>query len=447
MSSGSHRSVVVAGKSTLERLVAKLRGKGQHIRNVSSYFVARVITAALYIGVVPLFLKRQGSAAYGTLGIALVVFSYVSVLDLSIGYPVSLRLSRALARNSPRAGMVLRHAVPLFLGVALAVAALLYLLSAEITKLFELNSQYVVLFRLLAVASGFIIGSSYFCAVLQAHNRVDWINYSRLILDLSRAGGLAIGAFARDGVTVALAVVVAGCAGKVALEFHFAKRLAGGIRAFRPALSWRSMRAMWALGAPMAILVVSGMILNSADRIYVDRDFGQAALAHYTIGADLCSKAYFIVWAITGSIYTTYVKRHATGRFTDSLVKISFYVVAGVSLLIYAPIFLAAKQILTLWISAAFAQDSSVVLKLWALNAVLYLLTCVYHTALQGQGKSRVLAGGGVAGVVAMMLALVLMPHGFGIKGAAVAATAAFGVQLLVLRGGFRRVSISLLRR
>jgi O-antigen/teichoic acid export membrane protein len=437
MGFGSERSVVAAGMSRLDWLLAQLRGKGQHVRNVSSYFVARVVTSALYIVVLPLFLKHQGNAAYGTLGMALVVFSYVSVLDLSIGYPVSLRLSRALARNSPRAGLVLRHAAPLFLAVAVVVGTLLYMSSAEITRLFELDPRYVVLFRLLAVASGFIIGSSYFCAVLQAHNRVDWINYSRLILDFSRAAGLALGAF--TGVTVALAVVVVGCIGKAAAEFHLAKILAGGVGAFRPALNWRSTRAMWGLGAPMAILVVSGMILTSADRIYVDRAFGQAALAHYTVGADLCSKAYFIVWAITGSIYTTYVKRHATRVVTDNLVKISFYVVAAVSILIYAPIFLAARQILTLWISADFARASSMVLKLWALNAVLYLLTCVYHTALQGQGRSRILAGGGVAGVVVLVLALALMPRGSGINGAALAVIAAFGAQLLVLRGGFRR--------
>lgn len=433
------RVVTRTNKTVLGWLADALRGRRQHIQNVSSYVVARIVTGALYLGAVPLFLRHQGNAAYGILGLALIAFSYVGILDLTIGYPVSLTFSRALARENPRATMALRRAAPVFLGVAVVVAVAVYLSSPEIARVFKLTSHFVVLFRLLALASGFIIASAYFCAVLQAYNRVDWVNYCRLILDFSKAGGLAVGAFARDGVIVVMVMVVVGCAGKAIAEFILAAKLLGSTRGFRPAPSWRSAQMMWALGAPMALLAITGVILNTADRIYVDRVFGQAALAHYTIGADLCSRAYFIVWAITGSIYTTYVKRHATGRPADSLLKISFYVAAAVSLIIYLPIFVAAKQILMVWVGPEFAGTSTVVLRLFALNAVIYLVTVVYYTGLQAQGKSKILAGGGVASVAVMVLALALMPRSYGIQGAAIATVAAFGVQLIVFRNAFRR--------
>lgn len=439
MNAGLEKFVIATNRRVLGRLADALRGKRQHIQNVSSYVVARIVTAALYLGIVPLFLRHQGNAAYGTLGLALVAFTYIGVLDLAIGYPVSLRFSRALARDNPRASMVLRRAAPVFLGATIVVTTLLYLSSPEIARLFELSSHSVILFKLLAVASGSVIASAYFCAVLQAYNRVDWINYSRLILDFSKAGGLAAGAFASDGVTVVVAVVVAGSAAKCVAELVLATKLVGTIHAFRPAPSWRSARAMFSLGAPMALLAITGVILNTADRIYVDRVFGQVALAHYTIGADLCSRAYFIVWAITGSVYTSYVKRHATGRPADSLLKISFYVAAGVSLLIYAPIFLGAKQILTMWVGPEFARTSAIVLRLFALNAVIYLVTVVYYTGLQAQGKSRILAGGGLAAVAVMVLALALMPRSVGIEGAAIATVLAFSAQLFMFRGAFRR--------
>jgi len=444
MSVGLERVATQVHRSLFGRLGDLLRGRRQHVQNVSSYVVARIVTAAMYLGAVPLFLRHQGNAAYGILGLALIAFTYVGILDLTIGYPVSLRFSRALARNNPRATMVLRRAAPVFLAVTIVVTTSLYLSSPEIARLLKLGSHFVVIFRLLAVAAGFVIASAYFCAVLQAYNRVDWINYSRLVLDFSKAGGLAIGAFVPDGVTVVVAVVVAGCAGKAAAEFAFAAKLLGGIRDFRPAPSWRSAQMMWSLGAPMALLAITGVLLNSADRIYVDRVFGQAALAHYTIGADLCSRAYFIIWAITGSVYTSYVKRHATGRPAGSLLRISFYVAAGVSLLIYAPIFIAAKQILALWIGQDFARVSAGVVRLMALNAVVYVLTCVYYTGLQAQGKSRTLAAGGLAAVAVMVLALALMPRSLGIEGAAVATLAAFSAQLFLFRHAFMRtVSIS----
>jgi O-antigen/teichoic acid export membrane protein len=191
----------------------------------------------------------------------------------------------------------------------------------------------------------------------------------------------------------------------------------------------------------MIVSVVLGMVMTSADRIFVGRQFGQEALAHYSVAADICSRAYFLVWAVTGSIYTIYVKRRAVRRSADDLIRASLFSACLIAVCFYLPLALFARQIIGLWIGSAFAQSTVGVTRIWAAAAVAYVLMCVYYNHLQGFGKPRLLALSGVLGCTVLFAGLFTLTIPFGIEGAALSMLAGFAAQSIFLWWLSRRLS------
>jgi len=431
--------------AALTGLLGRLRNGQKHLKNVASFMVARVAAIVLYLAPVPLFISKQGAAAYGTLGLLLLVFSYLHVFDLGIGYAVNQRLARSLARDNQRGIDVIRYAVPVFLVCALLVSSAMFLGARPIAVFLTGKAEHVAALRVLAIAVGFLMSSALLTAVMQAYNRVDWINYSRLIIDVARALGLFVGAFAADGIAVAVAFTVGGSIIKTVVDGGLAVRLLGSVTALRPRFRIRELVVNVRLGLPMVVSVVLGMLMTSADRVFVGRRFGQDALAHYSVAADVCSRAYFIVWAVTGSIYTLYVKRRAVRRSANDLIHASMVSVFVVAALFYLPLALFARQIIGLWLGSAFAQSSVGVTRIWAAAAVAYLLMCVYYNHLQGFGRPRMLALSGVLGFAVLIAGLFSLSTPFGIEGAALSVLAGFSTQAIFLWSLSRRMSSKVL--
>lgn len=417
----------------LASAVGGLKRRGAHVKNVGSYFIARVFAIALYLVPVPLFIEHHGSASYGTLTLLLLVFSYSQFFDLGVGYAVNQRLARAVARNSSKLTVIVQTAVPLFVLFGIAMSAALFLLSNRLGTFLFGRTEHVYALKAIAIAMGLLTLDALPVAVLQAYNRVDWINYSRLLIDTTRAMGVFIGAFVTHGILVAVAFTIAGVVAKIFIDTILSNRLLTSPFAFKPRFALRSSALNIRLGLPMVVSVLFGMLMTSADRVFVGKVFGQAELAHYAVGADLCSRAYFLVWAVTGSIYTLYVRRRANRKSADDLIRVSLISVGIVTVGFYLPLAVFAKQIISIWISPAFAVGSVAITRIWAAAAVAYLVVCVYYNHLRGFGMPGVLAASGLIGVVTLGAGLWVLPKWFDVTGVALAVFLGFAVQAIFL--------------
>jgi O-antigen/teichoic acid export membrane protein len=410
-----------------------LRRRGAHVKNVGSYIIARIVAIALYLVPVALFIRHHGSASYGTLTLLLLVFSYSQFFDLGVGYAVNQRLGRAVARNSSRRTVIVQSAVPLFVLFAIVLSTSIFLLASRLGAFLFGRTEHVDALRTIAIAMGLLTLDALPVSVLQAYNRVDWINYSRLVIDIARAIGICVGAFVPNGLMVAVAFTFGGVIAKTLVDLILSNRLLAIPVALKPRFALRSSTVNMRLGLPMVISVLLGMLMTSADRVFVGRVFGKAALAHYAVGADVCSRAYFLVWAVTGSVYTLYVRRRATRKSADDLIRVSLISVGIVAIGFYLPLAMFAKQIIGIWISPAFAAGSVAVTRVWAAAALAYLVMCVYYNHLRGFGKPGVLAASGVIGVVTLGAGLWTLPRWFDVTGVALAVFLGFSAQAIFL--------------
>jgi O-antigen/teichoic acid export membrane protein len=410
-----------------------IRSKGQHARNLLSQFLSRTIALASFAIALPFFIHRQGPASYGVLALLLSIYSFLILLDLGVSYSVGLRIGRSLARYDGRARLIFARAIPLALTLGGLVFIFLEVMARPISSLLYGSAGYAGAVRIFAATVGIYIFSSTPAAVVQIHHRVDWFNYSKLVGDIAKSAALVIGGLARDGIDTAMWVLMIGALIKCAVDVSMATRLLGHMELSVVRYRWSDMRANLGLGLPMSVAGIVGIALTSGDRILVSRLFGAEALAHYSLAVDICSKAYFLVWAITGTIYPMVVRSAASRRDVSGYRRIGLVSVALVGVLIYLPIAVFAHRAIGWWLGPAMANGSSLVTSVWAGVAIIFLMASVLQYQLQAKGKPTLLLGVNVAGIAIMLTAASLLPRVYGIVGIAVIMAIVYLIQFGIL--------------
>lgn len=428
-------AMIALASTALRGMRTRLQGREQHVRNFLSFIVCRSLAIVLFAISVPVFLNaRSGGTEYGTITLLFTVFSYITMLDLGIGYAVNLRFTRALTRGRTDAHRIVATAVPVYFAAGVVACLIMILAAPVLSGVLFASTQQTVSLRALGATAVFVLISAVLTSAMQSYNRVDLVNLSRTILDVAKAVSLLIAAQSKDPVLVAMWVVLLGVVLKTMVDALIVRRLVGGLGRLAPILRVAEVRLNLRYGLPMAATSIVSILFMTADRVYVSRVLGPAALTVYSIGADICSKAYFLVSAVTGSMYTILVRRNAVRRGSAAdLQWVSLAAVAAVAFFFYVPLLTFTRQLLSLWLGGAVGERVVVVTRIWSLAAIAYLTLTVYYNQLQAAGKPSVLFVANVVASAAMILALTLMPSSFGIAGVAWIVCATFTGEAVAL--------------
>lgn len=422
------------GKSHVSRSPFDLlSSKSSHARNLFSQVASRLIAIASFAVSLPIFISKKGAAAYGVLALLLSIYSVLILLDLGVSYSVGLRVGRALARRRLGAAGILGGAIPLTLILAGAVLFVIETLAPAISHFLYGSVGYVTPVRIFGATVAVYIVSSTPAAVVLLHHRVDWFNYSKLILDLAKAGGLLVGSFSADGVGAAMWVLLIGALVKCSVDFGLSIHLLGGLSIRNLRLRNRDIRANLGLGIPMSAAGVVSVALASGDRVAVSRLYGPEQLAHYSLAVDICSKAYFLVWSITNTVYPLVVRGAAARRDVSIYRNAGLIAVVLVGALIYLPIALAAPALIRWWLNPSMAAGAGPVTSLWALVAVIYLLMSVLYNQLQAKGRPYLLLAVNLLGLAMLAIGVRTIPSAFGIRSIAILMGSIYVVQASVL--------------
>ena len=426
-------AVIAIATTTLRGIRTQLRGREQHVRNFFSFILCRAVALVLFAFSVTYFLNGRGRVQYGTIALLFTVFSYITMLDLGMSYAVNLRFTRALTRSRDDAHRIVAAAVPVYFTAGVLAGVILMLAAPMLSHALFASGEQTAAIRVLGATSVFVLMSAVLTGTIQAYNRVDLVNLSRAILDVAKAAALIVAAQSENPVLVAMWAVLLGVVLKTVADALIVRKLVGGLGRLAPIVRLAEVRLNLRFGLPMAATSVVSIIFMTADRVYVSRVLGPAALTSYSIGADICSKAFFLVSAVTGSVYTLLVRRNATGLGSAGLQRVSLAAVAAVALLFYVPLLVFTPQLLTAWLGAATVSDVILVTRIWCLAAIAYLTLTVYYNYLQAAGKPGALFVANVAASTAMIFGLVLMPRSFDIAGVACIVCATFTGEAVAL--------------
>jgi len=402
-------------------IVEYYQSKKEHIINFSSFFVNRLISLALFAFTTSIFINRAGSKEFGILTMLLLIYSYISVADLGMGYAVGYRLTRAVSRrNFGYASKILQHALPFYIIVGGCASILIFAFSSDISIMFTKTVEYSFIYKVISLGIFPLVIDTVVLMVMQSYNKVYLINLSRLIYDIFRATPLLlVVVYKNDLLEKIMIIVVAGCYIKLMTDIYLCYKLIGNLTWLKPVLVFKELRFNIKYGIPMLLTLIIGMIITSIDKFYITNLLSMEQLAYYSVALEVNVKAWFLIWAVTGSLTTVLIRRNVLKISTHDLEKFSMVSVVVIFVLYYLPLIVFAKEILALWINRDFAEKSFRITRILSVASLFYMLYAVKHNILQAEGRFITITGIYGVGLALLLISLLVLPKYFGAEGVA----------------------------
>jgi O-antigen/teichoic acid export membrane protein len=191
--------------------------------------------------------------------------------------------------------------------------------------------------------------------------------------------------------------------------------------AFDPALS----RPLLRFGAAMVVSGLAGTVIVHGDRFLLVRLTSISSLAHYSVAFSLANVVTMLSNALCQPLLPAFSRLRAE---TDprELQRIYGFAMRGIVLcLLPAAVLLygLGEQLLTLWVGAEFARESTMPLRILAAGAMFHGVRHICLTLLGAVGKTDLLARYHLLELVPYAAGAALLIHRFGASGAALAWT------------------------
>jgi O-antigen/teichoic acid export membrane protein len=405
---------------------------------------------------IPRLIHGLGTDRFGVLTLAWMVIGYFSLFDFGLSRALTQVVSADLAdRQSTHAPSLVwpaLTAMALLGGVGSLVAGFTspWLVHSVLRIPPELQGETLRAFVLLAIAIPIVVATSGLVGVLTAFHRFGIINAIRAPLGvLTFMLPLATLAYSRSLVAVVGALIVARTVALIAhigVTWRLMPPLTPGLL-----LRVRLISPLFRFGAWMTVTNIISPILAYLDRFVVGALLSVAAVAYYATPYEMVTKLLVVPGAILGVLFPAIAATYAvdesrTVRLLERATKYVALILFPAALMVVC----FASEGLTLWLGAAFAQHSTIVLQWLAIGVFVNGIAQVFATLIQGMGRPDMTAKLHLIEVPLYLTTLWWAITRYGIAGAAVAWTARVlvdGALLFWASHGLLRVDLRQLRR
>jgi O-antigen/teichoic acid export membrane protein len=406
-------------------------------RNAVGNLATQCAPMAVALVTIPVLIEGIGRDRFGVLTLAWIILGYFSLFDLGLG--------RALTRLvAEKLGMGAEQCVPPLVGTALALMMGLGLLGTGLVGLISpwlvrdalrigepLQSESIGAFLLMAALLPFTIGIGGLRGVLEAHQQFRSINLVRMATGIfTLAGPLLVLPFTRSLVAI-VGVVAAGKLVSWVIHLALCIRTVPWMRR-GSALRLDLVRPLVSFGGWMTVANIINPIMVQMDRFLIGSLLSAAAVAYYTTPFELVTKYWFISNSVLGVMFPAFATSFVQDRGRTSLIfgRGVKYVFLILFPLVLGTIVLA-HELLTLWLGADFALQSTRVLQCLAVGVFLNGLAQVASALLQGVGRPELTALLHVIELPFYLVSAWLFIRAHGSEGAALAWTARTALDLV----------------
>ena len=209
----------------------------------------------------------------------------------------------------------------------------------------------------------------------------------------------------------------------------------------RPAL-WTfdgaTLRSSLAYGGWLTISNVVGPVMVYFDRFVLSHLAGARVVAFYTVPAEVISRLSLLPASISRALFPRLSKRKHTAA-EDRRIAIAL-TLACLALTIL-PVFVFARELLTLWMGPAYGEEPATILRILLVGFFFNALAFNPFTDLQARGHSKTTAFIHIAEVIPYLTTLILLTWFYGIVGTATAWSARTFVDYVLMETYSRRVA------
>ena len=406
---------------------------------------------------VPLLIKALGTDRFGFLSLVWVLIGYFSLFDLGLSRALTQRVAVLQATGD---GERLRTAVAtgMALIVALSLAAVPLLLVFKNVLLADIVHTGAGLageagraFLWLVVGVPVVILAAGVRGILEGQHRFVAVNAVRTPAGMAMfiAPWLATRfSPTLEAVTFAVFLVrLVQLGGFVVL----ARRLLGEAVA-RLGFDRTEVRMLFGFGLWMTVTNIVGPVLVYLDRFAISHFGTLSEVAYYSTPFDLVTRLLFISTAVSGVMFPALSGAIAASSGPDGarevarLERQNYLIILGMLGPVALATMLLAGPGLRLWLGAAFASHSTVVLQILTVGVFLNALTTVPFSVLQARRRADLTAKTHLLELPFYLALLVVLVQNYGITGAALAWLARVAVDfaaMLWLAHGQQRAALN----
>lgn len=350
------------------------------------------------VGTIPVLIQELGPSQFGLLTLIWAVVSYFGLFDLGLGRALTQQLAVIFAKKDyeqvgPLVGTatVLMAMLGAAAGMLMAAAAPwgVGLIQDVPQRQETVNAVYAM-----ALAMPFIVLTSGFRGILEAQHAFGIVNLIRLPMGLfTFLGPLVVVLYAGGPrLDYISAVLVAGRVLACAVHGYYAWRV---LPAESTALAWQPalLTPLISSGGWLTVSNVISPLMSYLDRFVLGALVSASAVAYYATPQELVLKLAIVPMALTAVLFPTLsASVKESNDTTFSLVKKATFWLFLAMLPITVAIALFAHELLGLWISEDFANQSATLLQILALAMFIGSLAQIPFTLVQSAGHSKVTA-------------------------------------------------------
>jgi len=425
---------------TLAGLLARLSSR---TRNIGWSFAGQVLPMLAGLIFVPLLIKSLGTARFGFLSLVWVLIGYFSLFDLGLARALTQRVANLLAQGDiARVRAAVHSGMLLIGGLALLSAPIVYfshdLLLGELMHsgpalAGEANSA----FTWLVVGVPIVIFSAGVRGILEGQHRFKAVNLIRTPGGVMMFVGPWLATLftpTLGAVTLAILLVrLAQTIGFLALAGDLVwKRTDAAPNVF--AIDRDEVRMLFGFGLWVTVSNVISPVMVYMDRFAISHFGNLSDVAYYSTPFDLIARLLFLSNSVSTVMFPALSAAYSTEPAAmKAISRQNFMIVGGLIAPITLVVLIFANPLMTLWVGAAFAARSSVILQLLSVGILINALASVGYSNLQAMRRADLTAKFHIGELPFYIVLLIVLVEQFGILGAAIAWLVRVSVDLCLL--------------
>jgi len=303
-----------------------------------------------------------------------------------------------------------------------------------------LENQARWTFYAMALAVPILLVQGIFRAVLSSFQRFGWINAVDALATTAQWGGAGVLAWRGYGVAlVVFSTVVARMVATVAYGIVMF-RLLPDLQLFR-ARSLHGFQKLLHFGGWVTVSQLVSPLLVYLDRVLIASFLSLAAVTFYTVPFEATTRLRVIPFSLAGTLYPAFSERG--NEVQKDQLHVLYEGSVRYLLLLLAPfvlyLFVLGPDLFCVWMGPSFAQHTAGVVRILSLGILANALAYIPYSLLQALGRPDLTGKFHLLELPLYILLCVLLIPRWGITGAALASTARFSLDSVLLFWAVRK--------
>jgi O-antigen/teichoic acid export membrane protein len=396
-------------------------------RNVIYTAARSILLAPLPFFLIPYFLKKLGSAGYGTWAVFLAVNGMTSLADFGLVTSISKHVAQYYALKDFRSlGQLISTGLALYLGIAFAVAGVLWASSGVLIAALFRNSvvprtELVALWKFLILLVFANILTLLLSSIVIGLQRMD-LSTGMNSLNLLLSAGLSVALLHQNFALRGILYSYTAAGWVVALLYAYVVwSLLPNVRVAVASCRWRMAKEITSFSLQTYVTQVAVAIHNQIEKFYLARFVGVISVGWYEISSDLALKLRGIPSLVLTPVMPAASELDARGlqqKLMDLYLRAHKYMAfVGIPIMVY--VLLVSKRFVALWLGPSLSVVAFPLCILVLVN-FFNLTSGPGFLILIGRGKLRPGVNSAVLGIILNLTLSFLLIRLYGFQGAVI---------------------------